>query len=212
MNSFPEDFVWGAATASYQIEGAVAEDGRGPSIWDTFSHTPGKIADGETGDVAVDHFHRYPEDISLLAGLGMNGYRFSIAWPRIFPDRDRYPQPGRSGLLPQTGRDLPRERHHPVRHLVSLGPAAAVGGPRRVVEPGHLGSLPRLRRSDARGARGRDQSLDHPQRTVVLGLPGLCVRSSRTGQDRGCRSHEGCASPAAGARDGDPSHAREPAD
>jgi beta-galactosidase len=85
MNSFPEDFVWGTATASYQIEGAVAEDGRGPSIWDTFSHTPGKIADRATGDVAVDHFHRYPEDISLLAGLGMNSYRFSIAWPRIFP-------------------------------------------------------------------------------------------------------------------------------
>ncbi len=83
--TFPTDFVWGAATASYQIEGAVAEDGRGPSIWDTFAHTPGKIADGTNGDVAVDHYHRYAEDIALLASLGMNAYRFSISWTRILP-------------------------------------------------------------------------------------------------------------------------------
>ncbi|HEY0618570.1 MAG TPA: family 1 glycosylhydrolase, partial [Kribbella sp.] len=67
MTSFPDGFVWGTATASYQVEGAVSEDGRGPSIWDTFAHTPGKIADGETGDVADDHYHRYAEDIRLLA-------------------------------------------------------------------------------------------------------------------------------------------------
>jgi beta-galactosidase len=96
MNGFPDDFVWGAATASYQIEGAVAEDGRGTSIWDTFCHTPGKILDGTTGDVAVDHFHRYHTDISLLAGLGMNAYRFSIAWPRIFPTGTG--SPNRAGL------------------------------------------------------------------------------------------------------------------
>uniref|UniRef100_UPI0007B17694 BETA-GLUCOSIDASE n=1 Tax=metagenomes TaxID=408169 RepID=UPI0007B17694 len=82
---FPADFVWGAATAAYQIEGAVREDGRGVSIWDTFSHTPGKIADGTTGDVACDSYHRYGEDIGLLNALGMNAYRFSIAWPRIVP-------------------------------------------------------------------------------------------------------------------------------
>ena len=82
---FPEDWVWGAATAAYQIEGAVREDGRGPSIWDTFSHTPGTIADGTTGDVACDHYHRVPEDIALMRELGLGGYRFSIAWPRIFP-------------------------------------------------------------------------------------------------------------------------------
>jgi beta-glucosidase len=82
---FPPDFVWGVATAAYQIEGAVTEDGRGPSVWDTFSHTPGKTHDGETGDVADDHYHRYPEDLDLMAGLGVNSYRFSIAWPRIQP-------------------------------------------------------------------------------------------------------------------------------
>ena len=84
--TFPSDFVWGTATASYQIEGAVHEDGRGASIWDTFAHTPGKISDGTNGDVADDHYHRYAEDIAILADLGMNAYRFSIAWPRIQAD------------------------------------------------------------------------------------------------------------------------------
>jgi beta-glucosidase len=83
---FPDGFGWGAATASYQIEGAVAEDGRGPSIWDTFSHTPGKILDGTNGDRACDHYHRWQEDVDLLADLGVNYYRFSLAWPRIQPD------------------------------------------------------------------------------------------------------------------------------
>ncbi|MEV4455610.1 GH1 family beta-glucosidase [Microbispora sp. NPDC049633] len=78
-------FLWGTATASYQIEGAVTEDGRGPSIWDTFSHTPGRVRDGHTGDVACDHYHRYAEDVALMAGLGVNAYRFSIAWPRVLP-------------------------------------------------------------------------------------------------------------------------------
>ncbi|MGW6276083.1 GH1 family beta-glucosidase [Kribbella sp. NPDC055071] len=85
-NGFPADFAWGAATASYQVEGAVATDGRGPSIWDTFAHTPGKIADGTNGDVADDHYHLFAQDIELLAGLGLKAYRFSIAWSRIVPD------------------------------------------------------------------------------------------------------------------------------
>lgn len=83
---FPEDFKWGVATASYQIEGAVAEDGRKPSVWDTFSATPGRVADGKTGAVACDHYHRYETDIKLMAKLGVKHYRFSIAWPRIVPD------------------------------------------------------------------------------------------------------------------------------
>ena len=82
---FPDGFVWGAATASYQIEGAVAEDGRGPSVWDTFCATPGRVRDGATGDVACDHYHRWREDVDLLAGLGLGGYRFSVAWPRVLP-------------------------------------------------------------------------------------------------------------------------------
>src|SRR5579862_2189036 len=83
---FPKGFLWGCATASYQIEGAVAEDGRKPSIWDTFSHTPGKTFQGDTGDVADDFYHLYKEDIQTLKGLGCKGFRLSIAWSRVFPD------------------------------------------------------------------------------------------------------------------------------
>jgi beta-glucosidase len=83
--TFPPGFVWGTATASYQIEGAANEDGRGPSIWDTFSHTPGKVRNDDTGDVACDHYHRMPEDVAIMADLGLAAYRFSVAWPRIVP-------------------------------------------------------------------------------------------------------------------------------
>src|SRR5262245_44945893 len=79
-------FVWGTSTASYQIEGAVAEGGRRASIWDTFAHTPHKVERSETGDVACDHYHRYKEDIALMRELGVNAYRFSVSWPRILPD------------------------------------------------------------------------------------------------------------------------------
>ncbi|MGE5575882.1 MAG: GH1 family beta-glucosidase [Syntrophothermus sp.] len=83
---FPGDFIWGVATAAYQIEGAVYADGRGESIWDRFSHTPGKVWNNENGDVACDHYHRFAEDIRLMASLGIKSYRFSFAWPRIFPE------------------------------------------------------------------------------------------------------------------------------
>ncbi|HEU5352977.1 MAG TPA: GH1 family beta-glucosidase [Actinocrinis sp.] len=91
---FPEGFLWGASTAAYQIEGAVTEDGRGPSIWDTFSHTEGRTRGGDTGDVAADHYHRWPEDVALLTELGANAYRFSIAWPRIQPSGSGSANPG----------------------------------------------------------------------------------------------------------------------
>uniref|UniRef100_UPI00359C6D05 GH1 family beta-glucosidase n=1 Tax=Sphingomonas melonis TaxID=152682 RepID=UPI00359C6D05 len=83
---FPKRFRWGCSTAAYQIEGAVAEDGRGQSVWDVFSHTAGKIKNGDTGDVACDSYHRYQEDTQLIKALGVGSYRFSIAWPRIFPE------------------------------------------------------------------------------------------------------------------------------
>jgi beta-glucosidase len=82
---FPSDFIWGAATASYQIEGAWNEDGKGESIWDRFSHTPGCVQDGDTGDVACDHYHRWRDDVKLMKELGLKAYRFSFAWPRILP-------------------------------------------------------------------------------------------------------------------------------
>ncbi len=82
---FPEGFLWGSATASYQVEGAAKEGGRGPTVWDTFSHTPGKTANGDTGDVADDFYHRYAEDVKLMQDLGLKTCRFSMAWSRIFP-------------------------------------------------------------------------------------------------------------------------------
>ena len=85
LSGFPEGFQVGVSTASYQIEGAVHEGGRGPSIWDTFAHTPGRILNGDTGDVACDHYHRWEEDLDLMAALGIESYRFSIAWPRVQP-------------------------------------------------------------------------------------------------------------------------------
>ena len=87
-HAFPSDFLWGTATASYQIEGAASVDGRGVSIWDTFSKTEGKVKNGDTGDMACDHYNRFPEDIALMQELGVKAYRFSIAWPRLFPQGD----------------------------------------------------------------------------------------------------------------------------
>ena len=95
MNPFPADFVWGAATSAHQIEGAAAEDGRGPSIWDVFSHTPGKTANGDTGDLACDHYHRFAEDVELMRKLNLRAYRFSVSWSRIFPQgRGKVNRPG----------------------------------------------------------------------------------------------------------------------
>lgn len=85
LSPTPEPFIWGTASSAYQIEGAAREGGRGPSIWDVFAHTPGKIANHETGDVACDHYHRYREDISLMRQLNLQAYRFSVSWPRVLP-------------------------------------------------------------------------------------------------------------------------------
>ncbi|MFZ4816644.1 MAG: GH1 family beta-glucosidase [Phototrophicaceae bacterium] len=82
---FPKDFLWGAATASYQIEGAAQEDGRGECIWTRFSHTPGKVVNGDTGDVACNHYRLYPQDVQLMRELGIKAYRFSVSWPRVLP-------------------------------------------------------------------------------------------------------------------------------
>ena len=92
-SGFPNGFLWGTATSSYQIEGAVNEDGRGPSVWDTFARTPGTISDRSNGDSATDHYHRYKEDVGLMKALGAKAYRFSIAWPRVFPEGTGSPNP-----------------------------------------------------------------------------------------------------------------------
>jgi beta-glucosidase len=90
---FPPDFHWGVATSAYQVEGAASEDGRGPSIWDAFSRRPGRVAAGDTGDVATDHYHRWREDVGLMADLGLTAYRFSVAWPRVQPEGRGRPNP-----------------------------------------------------------------------------------------------------------------------
>jgi beta-glucosidase len=86
IRQFPKDFLWGAATAAYQIEGAWDVDGKGESVWDRFSHSPYRVQNGETGDVACDHYHRMPEDVALMKDLGLQSYRFSISWPRVLPE------------------------------------------------------------------------------------------------------------------------------
>jgi beta-glucosidase len=83
---FPTDFLWGAATSAYQIEGSPLADGAGPSIWHEFAHTPGRTRDGDTGDVACDHYRRYREDVALMGELGLNAYRFSASWSRVLPE------------------------------------------------------------------------------------------------------------------------------
>lgn len=97
MRAFPKSFLWGTATASYQIEGAWQTDGKGESVWDRFCHTPGKIARGETGDSACDHYHRWEADVKLMAAMGLNAYRFSVSWPRILPAGKG--RPNEKGLL-----------------------------------------------------------------------------------------------------------------
>jgi beta-glucosidase len=114
---FPAGFAWGAATAAYQVEGAADADGRGPSVWDTFSHTPGAVHGGDTGDVACDTYHRYREDVELMASLGLDAYRFSISWPRV--------QPAGRGAVNQKGLDyyralLDQLREHGIAATVTL--------------------------------------------------------------------------------------------
>lgn len=98
QQGFPRDFLWGAATSSYQIEGAVEQDGRGPSIWDTFAHTEGKVADKSDGDVACDHYHLWEKDIQIMQNLSLQAYRFSVSWSRIFPDGNGQLKPNQKGL------------------------------------------------------------------------------------------------------------------
>jgi beta-glucosidase len=118
--SLPAGFLWGAATSAYQIEGAVAEDGRGPSIWDRYAHMPGKIADRSNADIANDSYHLYKDDVQLMKALGVKAYRFSIAWPRVFPEGTGAPNP--KGL-----------------DFYSLGSASGASGPpRRVDVSGHI--------------------------------------------------------------------------
>ncbi len=129
---FPPEFVWGAATAAYQIEGAARDDGRGESIWDRFSHTPGRVRNDDTGDVACDHYHRYREDVELMADLGLRGYRLSVSWPRVLPEGIGRPNEAGLDFYDRLVDELLVARHRPVRDAVPLGPAPGAGGRRRL--------------------------------------------------------------------------------
>ena len=173
LGSLPAGFVFGVATAAYQIEGAVHEDGRGPSIWDTFSHTPGRVAGGDTGDVACDHYHRYAEDIALMRDLGVDRYRFSVAWPRVQPEGSGAINPAGLDFYSTAGRCVAGQRDPPGGDALSLGPAPAAGGRRRLDGAPDGAALRRLR-PRRRGGPGRSgRPVDHAQRAVVLGDPGL---------------------------------------
>lgn len=160
---FPPGFVLGAATASYQIEGAAREDGRGPSIWDTYSHTPGRVAGGDTGDVACDHYHRYPEDVALLRGLGVGSYRFSVAWPRIVPDGSGPVNPKGLDFYSRLVDELLAARRRTGRHPLPLGPPAGPGGPGRLARTGDGGAVRRVHGRRRRPSGRPCAPLDHPQ-------------------------------------------------
>ena len=145
MRKFPDGFLWGVATSAYQVEGSPDADGKGPSIWDTFTHQPGRIDGGGTGDVACDHYRRWREDLDLLGELGVNAYRFSISWPRLFPA-------GR-GPLERRGLDhydrlidaLLERGVTPVVTLYHWDLAAGARGRRRLARSRHGRALRRVR-------------------------------------------------------------------
>ena len=128
--AFPPDFLWGAATAAYQIEGAADEDGRGRSIWDTYSHTPGRVRDGDTGDVAADHYHRWRDDVALMADLGLGVLPLLRRLAAGAAGRPRAGQPEGAGLLLRPGRRAARAGHR------ALGDALPLGPPRRAEQAG----------------------------------------------------------------------------
>ena len=181
---FPEGFVFGSATASYQVEGAVAEDGRGQSIWDTFSHTPGLVLNGDTGDVADDHYHRVDADLDLMKSLDLGAYRFSIAWPRI--------QPTGRGPANQAGLDFYSRL---VDGLLDRGitPVATLYHwdlPQALEDEGgwaNRETAARLRRIRAHrrgGAGGPGRRVDDVERAVVCRVPGLRIRRARPRPNR----------------------------
>ena len=173
MRRFPEGFLWGAATAAYQIEGAAATDGRTPSIWDTFSETPGAVVGGHTGHIATDHYHRYRDDVALMKRLGLGAYRFSVSWSRVQPAGAGPANPAGLDFYRRLVDELLEQRHRAVADALPLGPAAADRGRRRLAGPRHRGPLRRVRRASctARSATGSQHwtTLNEPWCSSFLG-------------------------------------------
>src|SRR5690606_27460310 len=199
--ALPEGFVLGASTSAQQIEGAVRADGRGPSIWDTFAAQPGRIADGSTADVACDHYHRVEEDVALMADLGLGGYRFSIAWPRVVPDGGTSPDAVNAAGLDFYDRLVDRllaAEIAPMATLYHWGPPAAAAGPWRLARPRDRGRVRRLHRGGHGAAR-------RPRRLLV---PGQRAERARAVRARARRPRARRAAAVRGARRRAPPPAR----
>ena len=206
---FPTGFIWGAATASYQVEGAAAEDGRTPSIWDTFSRTPGKVRNGDTGDIAADHYHRYRDDVALMKQLGPEGVpllRLLVPGPAHRPRSRRRARPG---LLPQARRRAAGRRHHARRHPLPLGPAPGAGGRRRLARARRPPTASPTTPPSSRGALGDRvgmwTTLNEPWCSAFLGYG---IRRARARPHRARSGAAGGPSPQPRPRPGDRGSAR----
>ena len=195
---FPDGFVWGTATAAYQIEGAAAEDGRTASIWDTFSHTPGKVLGGDTGDVAADHYHRYAADVALMAELGVTCVPVLDVVVANHSDRLRPGQPQGHRLLLTTRRRATRARDCSGSHAVPLGPSTGVAR-RRWLDCARAppSGSPTTQRLVAAALGDRVALVDDAERAVVLRVPWLRRRCPRAGPHKWRRGTLRGAPPAA---------------
>ena len=208
LPGFPAGFRWGVSTAAYQIEGAVAEDGRGASIWDTFSHTGARPARAPPATSPATTTTGGSEDVALMAGLGVDAYRFSIAWPRVQPVGAGDPNPAGLDFYDRLVDALLARRNQPPADALPLGSAAAAAGRGRLDEPGHGPPVRRLRRAGRRASRRPGQALDHAERTGRAPGLRLRVRRARAGRGADARRASGGAPPAARPRPRGPGAAR----
>ncbi len=178
--SFPAGFVWGAATAAYQIEGAASEDGRSPSIWDTFARVPGAVAGGDNGDIACDHYHRMPEDVALMASLGLASYRFSVSWPRVRPDGGAV-NPQGLAFYDRLVDELLGHGIDPWLTLYHWDLPQALEDRGGWTNRDTALPLRRLRHQRVRRPGRPGAGVDHSERAVVLGVPRLLGRGARPG-------------------------------
>ena len=184
------DFVWGAATASYQIEGATNADGRGESVWDRFSATPGKVRNGDSGEIACDFYHRYRDDVALMRELGLDAFRFSIAWPRVVPDGRGHVSAAGLDFYDRLVDELLAARHRAVRDVVPLGHAAGARGRRRLAGARDGRGLRRVRGGRGRPARRPRPAVDRrtTSRGCTRGWATPWASTRRAGRARPTRS------------------------
>ena len=197
---FPNGFLWGAATAAYQVEGSPLADGAGPSIWHRFVHTPGLVRDGDTGDVACDHYRRWADDVALMRSLGLQAYRFSVSWSRILP--------AGTGAVNKAGLDfydrlvdaLLENGIEPLRHALSLGSARSARRSRRLAQSRHRALVCRIRGGHVPQARRPREEMGHAERAVGRHRRRLSARRLGARASEPLRGADRVAQPAARAR------------